>query len=340
MKQKPATIKDIARILGLSTSTVSRALRDMPEVSPQTKEDVKRLAKELKYQPNIVALGLVKSRTRVLGVIMPHIEQPFYSSAISGIEDTALDAGYNVMICQSNEQLGREENAIQVLSASRVDGFIICPSEQTTDFAHINNQIDMGTPLVMFDRVSGLVKASQIVSDDRKGAFEVVEHLIAQGYRKIAHITGPEHLSISQNRKAGYLEALAAHGLSPEKNHIVSTALNAQEVRNAAKSLLQLPNRPDAIFAVNDPTAVETLVVIREAGLDCPQEIGLAGFDNQPITAYMTPSITTVMQPSYEMGRKAARLLLEQIQADEDTDFPTRTIVMNTSLVARASSQK
>src|SRR5690606_1316139 len=257
MKYNQVTIKDIARELGISPSTVSRALKDHPDISPETKKAVNELAEKLNYQPNIVALSLRQSKTNTLGVIIPEIVHFFFSTVISGIEDVAYSAGYNVIITQSNESLQREKTDIKALFNSRVDGMLISVSRETNSFEHIDNILAKGVPMVFFDRVYNTPNASKIIVDDLSGAREATLHLIDQGCKRIAHLEGSPNLEITKQRLEGYLQAHRERGIEVAKDLIMPAHLGTIEAgKEATRKLLASPDRPDAIFATNDPAAM------------------------------------------------------------------------------------
>ena len=337
MKRTQATIKDIALSLNIAPSTVSRALKDHYSISQKTKDAVMKLAKELNYRPNTIALSLLNKRTNVIGVLIPEVVQPFYSSAISGIEKEAISKGFRVIFCQSHESTKLEIEALQALENSRVDGIIICHASENKDFSHIRNAKEMGIPLVLLDRAIDGLNVSKVVANDEQGAFTITKHLILGGFSRIAHIAGPTQLSITKNRLKGYLDALEHYKMPIDKQLIKTSNLKPKDVERQVESLLKLPNPPDAIFCVNDPTAITASQFLKERGLNIPEDIAVAGFDNQPITAYTEPSITTIIQPSYEMGSTAARLLLKEIM-NPDEGIAPETKIMETRLITRKST--
>ncbi|HRI79246.1 MAG TPA: LacI family DNA-binding transcriptional regulator [Cyclobacteriaceae bacterium] len=340
MKFNQVTIKDIARELGISPSTVSRALKDHPDISSETKKAVNALAEKLNYQPNIVALSLRQKKTNTIGVIIPELVHFFFSTVISGIEDIANQAGYSVILTQSNESLEREKRDIKALFNSRVDGMLISLSRETTTFDHIESIISKGIPMVFYDRMYTNPNTSKVIVDDYVGAKEAVEHLIAQGYKRIAHLEGAPGLLISIDRKRGYIDALKQH-----KMEIVDSLIEAcpsasqEEGQKVTKKLLALPQPPDAIFTNNDPMAIGAMMAIKEKGLKIPQDIGVVGFSNWSLGALIDPTLTSVDQPGFEMGQEAARLLIRQIEAgDKDQEPQPETKVLKTKLIIRESS--
>ncbi|WKZ58096.1 MAG: LacI family DNA-binding transcriptional regulator [Cyclobacteriaceae bacterium] len=343
MKYNQVTIKDIARELGISPSTVSRALKDHPDISPDTKKAVNELAEKLNYQPNIVALSLRQSKTNTIGVIIPEIVHFFFSTVISGIEDVAYSAGYNVILAQSNESQTREISDIKALFNSRVDGMLMSVSRETTNFDHIESMLAKGVPIVFFDRVYDTGQASKIIVDDFTGAKEATLHLIDQGCKRIAHIEGPPNLEISKQRLEGYKEALKEHNMPFNKELVaICPSGTIEEGKKATEKLLSLKNPPDAIFATNDPAAMGAMQAIKAKGLKMPDDVALVGFSNWFFSSLMDPPLSSVDQPGFEMGQEAAKLLIRQIEKQEkdDEDITPETKILKTRLIIRESSQK
>ncbi len=340
MKFNQVTIKDIARELGISPSTVSRALKDHPDISTETKKVVHALAEKLNYQPNIVALNLRQKKTNTIGVIIPELVHFFFSTVISGVEDVAYQAGYSVILAQSNESYEREKTDIKALFNSRVDGMLISVSRETKNFDHIESIISKGVPVVFYDRMYNNPSTSKVIVDDYIGAKEAVEHLIDQGYKRIAHLEGAPSLIISADRKRGYIDALKEHKMEIKDSMIQECPSGSQEDGNrATKKLLAMPNPPDAIFTNNDPMAIGAMMAIKEKGLRIPQDVGLVGFSNWSYGSLIEPSLTTVDQPGFEMGQEAARLLIRQIEAgDKDQEPQPETKILKTKLIVRDSS--
>lgn len=337
MKGSQTTIKDIARILRISPSTVSRALQDHPRISEETTKAVQALAQKLDYMPNSVALSLVKSRTNTVGIIIPEIAHHFFSSAISGIEDIAYKAGYNVMICQSNESYERELLNTKALLSSRVDGLIVSLARETQDYQHFRQLQQRGFPLVFFDRVCQEVAASKVIVDDYEGAFMAVEHLISIGCKRIAHLSGPKNLLISHNRFNGYADALAKYGLPVDQALVVHCDLTLENGIQAARSLFDQIQPPDGIFAISDLVAIGAMLTIKEKGLKIPEEVAIIGFANSRYASFFEPSLSSIEQPAFEMGQIAAQLFLDQTKTDADQYVP-ETKILKTKLIVRASS--
>lgn len=333
------TIKEIARRLGISKSTVSRALRDSPEISPATKERVIELARELDYSPNPIALSLLKNRTHTIGIIVPDIDNPFFSTAISGVDDVAYSRGYHVMIYQSHESYERERIDVRHIADRRADGLIVSVASQSVNHAHFGELQERGIPIVFFDRASDKVQTHKVLVDDYEGAFRGTEHLIAQGCRRIAHISGPMNLTISRNRYEGYKEALLRHGLPIRDEWVVSAEYSQGEGTDRAYQLMALRERPDAIFAASDRIGIGVHWALRQLGYRMPDDVALLGFSDLGIAALLDPPLSSVAQPSFEMGRQAAELLLDLIE-NKSTPPSYETRVLKTNLVVRESSLK
>ncbi|MCK5823046.1 MAG: LacI family DNA-binding transcriptional regulator [Bacteroidales bacterium] len=338
MKNRPITIKDIAKELNISPSTVSRALTDHPNISAKTKLAVNKLAKKLHYKPNAVALSLRNKKTNTIGLVIPGIVHHFFSSVISGIEDYANDKHFNVMICQSNESYEKEIVGVQTLIDSRVDGLIVSMSKKTNKFEHFKSIAEYGLPLVFFDRVCEEIETDRVIVDDKKGAFEAVEYLISAGCKRIAHLCGPQGLSISQNRLKGYLQALEHHNI-PQDNNLIIDCDTYEKALECTDELLSLKNPPDGIFAVNDLTAVGAMKIIKNHGLKIPEDISIIGFTNDVVASFVDPSLTSVNQKGYEMGKTAAGLLINRINNNEE-NYSAITKIIKTNLVIRNSTKK
>ena len=339
MKQSQITIKDIAKTLNISPSTVSRALKDHPDISPATKKAVRELAKELDYQPNSVALSLRKSKTNTIGIIIPQIVHHFFSTVISGIEDVAYEAGYHVMICQTNESYDREVLSAQALMASRVDGMLVSISRETNDLKHFKSLISRGVPLVFFDRVANGLETSTVVVDDFGGAYRAVEYLLKSGCRKVLHLAGPENLVNSQNRIKGYEKALDDYGIAEKYQRTVVAGLTIEDGKIACAQVLDEGDMPDAIFAANDPLAIGAIQVLKERGISIPDQVSVIGFSNEPITSLMEPPITTVAQPGFEMGQLATRLLFEELEKGDQAQSTFAHKELKAELVVRKTTR-
>jgi DNA-binding LacI/PurR family transcriptional regulator len=338
MSSTPVTIKDIARMLGISVSTVSRALKDHPDISADTKEKVNEIARKLNYRPNALALGLKSNRSNTIGVIIPEIVHFFFSSVISGIEDVAYEAGYNVMVCQTNEMYERETMVAKALLDHRVDGVLVSIAKTSTKFDHLTLFQDNGIPLVFFDRVCSCIDTDAVVVDDYKGAYMATEHLISVGCRNIVHLSAPENLLIGKLRKEGYCRALEAYNLPVDPYNMYLCDTREKAVEKIPRILARIPV-PDGFFAVNDSTAIAVIQEVRKAGLRVPEDIAVVGFGDGPVATISCPTLTTVEQNGYEIGYEAARFLLDRITKSKTT-MAARKKVFAPLLVKRESTDR
>ena len=282
MSTAPVTIKDIARMLGISVSTVSRALKDHPDISVETKEKVNEIARKLNYRPNALALGLKSSKSNTIGVIIPEIVHFFFSSVISGIEDAAYEAGYNVMVCQTNEMYEREVMVAKALLDHRVEGILVSVAKTSIKFDHLTLIQDNGIPLVFFDRVCPWIDTDAVIVDDFKGAYIATQHLISIGCRNIVHLAAPENLLIGRHRKDGYCRALEDNNMPVDPYNILLCD-TFEKVEEKAGRILERSNRPDGIFAVNDSTAIAVIQKAKKAGFRIPEDIAVVGFGDGPV---------------------------------------------------------
>jgi LacI family transcriptional regulator len=333
---KPATLIDIARKAGVAPSTVSRALNDRPDVSAVTKKLIKSIAEKYNFKLNPIAQGLKTKSTKIIGVIVPEIKHDFFSSAISGIQEAAYKAGYSIILSQSNENYEREKASVELLVNQRVAGILVSVSQETKEGSHFSSVLEKNVPLVFFDRVCGDVKTGKVVVDDEKGAFEAVEYLINKGYKRIAHISGKKSLDICLKRLNGYKKALKKYGFEIEKDLIVTGGLHENEGYEATTTLLSLKNKPDAIFAVNDPAAIGAYLKLKESGYDIPGDIAVMGFSNDRIAELVYPKMTTVNQNSFELGKRAAEMLIARIENKGEGIY--ETVVLETNLIIRESA--
>ena len=333
----PATIKDIAKRLNISLSTVSRALRNAPDVSEETRQAVLSLSQELNYQPNRLALSLRQNQTHTIGVIIPNLDYVL-SQMVRGIDEVALEAGYTVMVCQSNESFGREILNTQRLLESLVDGFIISVSSETKSFEHFKKIQDRNLPVVVFDRITPHLSAPSVRLDNQAGGFMATEHLIEQGYKRIAALAGPDNLGISNSRLEGYKHALKKHKIKLDPDLILHCDFNQDYAYFATQELLSMKKRPDAIFTISDRMAIGAMLAIKKKGLQMPTDIGLVGFNNEPVTGLVTPSISSVEMPSFEMGKAAAKLFIETMHNKESAAAIEK--ILHPKLIVRESSLK
>jgi DNA-binding LacI/PurR family transcriptional regulator len=338
MRSHQVTIKDIAKVLGISVSTVSRALKDHPDISAETRKQVKDLARKLNYEPNALALSLRRNKTNTIGIIIPEIVHHFFSSVISGIEDVAYDCGYNVIVCQSNETYEREVINAQALLSNRVDGVLISVSKTTLDFDHFRNFIHQGIPMVFFDRVCPEIITDRVITNDEGGAFIATEHLINIGCKCIAHFAAPQNLLIGQGRLAGYLRALKQYRINYDPNLVLHCDTQELAEEKTIDFITRFPE-VDGIFAVNDSTAIGVMKTLQHFGKNIPRDISVIGFGDGPVALIVTPSLSTVEQKGYEIGAEAVKLLINKIENETPTDsFQTK--VITPTLIARGSTDK
>ncbi len=333
------TIHDIARELKISASTVSRALNNNPRISQATKDRIKAMAQKMGYQPNTVASNLRTQKTNTIGIVVPLINRHFFSTFISGVEDVAFDLGYNVIISQSNDLLEKEKKIVQSLFSNRVDGLIASLSMQTNEFEHFQLFTNKNIPLVFFDRVVPELKAHKIVVDDFAAGMKATQHLIDQGYKRIAHLAGPTVLNTYHGRMEGYKAALKRNNLSVNDELIIYSQLTRIDGQEAINQLLSLPSPPDAVFCGNDTSALSMILYLKRIGIEIPEKFGIIGFSNEPFSEVVTPSISTLKQPAFEMGIKAAELLIHEIE-DKTKNRDYQTIIMPTELIIRESSSR
>ncbi len=325
MKAHPVTIKDIAKTLEISVSTVSRALKDHPDISPATKNMVKAFAEKVNYRPNALALSLRQSKTFTIGIIIPEIVHHFFSSVIAGIEDLAYASGYKVIICQSNENVEREKVVLQALVDSRVDGVLVSLSKTTNDLSHFKALIDDEIPVVFFDRVPSELETDRVVADDFEGARIATNHLINIGRHNILHLAGPQNLLIGTNRKNGYLAALKERNISIN-DELILHCDSREATIELEKRILELAPKINGLFAVNDTTAITAMQILQRNGYRIPQDIAVVGFGDGPNADIAYPSLTTVEQKGFEIGKEASRLLLYRIDHTESSDFHTTVL--------------
>lgn len=334
---KNITIKHIAKTLGISTSTVSRALHDAYDVSPETRRKVMALAEELDYKPNPYAVSLVKQNTNMIGVLLPEIAVYYFSMVVKGIQDVAYSVGYNVMFFISGESLEREKMILKNLNVNSLDGLLVSVSAETNTSEHFKKLIDKGLPIVFFDRVLDDIHTSKVIQDDYQGAFNATQHLIQQGFTRIAHLAGPKNLNIAQQRLQGYLDALSQNNLPIRKNYIVHSGLTEEDGVQAMSKLLAIKPLPDALFCVNDRKAIGAMLALKRYGYKIPHHMAMVGFQNAPISEVVTPSLTTIEQTAYEIGAKSCQLLLDHIKTP---NMEPQIVVMPTRLIIRESSMK
>ena len=330
MKFEAVTIKDIAKALGLSTSTVSRALRDSYEISPETKKLVLDYAAQINYHPNPIAVSLKERRSRSIGVILSEIANAFFSQAIDGIESIAYKNGYNVIISQTRESFEREISNLGYLTSRSIDGLIVSVSAETRDATLLKELFGRGMPIVFFDRVVDEINTHKVIIDNFQGSFDATNYLLDQGYQRIAALASNPNLSISRDRVAGYKAALAARNFEVADERIRYCAHGGQDVAEVEQEVTHFCNlkpRPDALLALSDRLTTGSLRCLKARKIKVPADMGLMGFSNSDTTELMDPPLSVIVQPTFEMGELATEMLLQLIESKRPvTEFHTRKL--------------
>lgn len=330
------TLKEVASALGLSAMTVSRAINNKPNVDAETKKKVLQVAKEMGYTPNLVAKSLVSSRTHTIGVVIPEISHSFFPEVVKGIEEVTNAKNYQIFLTNTSDNFEKEKIIIAALIAKRVDGILVSSSLTTSDASYYKQLADTGLPIVFFDRVVRDVGISCIGVNDKTASEQVTEHLIAIGYKKIGYLGGPKQVSIGKERFEGFIAAMTKHQMEINEKWIIENGYNEKSGYQSMSKILGLPEneRPKALVAVNDPVAIGAIQAIREAGFSVPHDFAIVGFSNDIRSELMTPSLTTVHQPAYEVGKKAATKLIQLIEEEENL---VENVELNTNLIVRES---
>ncbi|WP_418501664.1 LacI family DNA-binding transcriptional regulator [Flagellimonas sp.] len=338
--KKEVTIYDLAKELNYSPSTISRALNNHKSISKKTIKLIKEAAEGMGYRPNNLAAGLRNNKSNTIGVLISRINRPFMASLISGIEETARKAGYNVLISQSNDMYENEVSNCNALYDSRITGLIVSLSMETVDMAHFQKFIDQGIPIVFVDRVPDNFNSYKVVIDNYTAGYSATKHLIDQGCTRIAHFAGAQHRNIYEERKKGYLDALRESGLPIRDELIIHfKTLSFEEGNKATKKLLKMPEPPDGIFSANDTAAVSAIMCAKKMGVEVPQELAVIGFNDDPIASIMQPSLSTVSHPASKMGAISAKRILNHSGQNYDADL-TEITVLGTEIIVRDSSLK
>lgn len=313
---KHVSIKDVAKEIGVAVSTVSRAFNDKYDIKPETREMILRKAEEMGYYPNPIAKKLQQRKTLNIGVVVPEFRNAFFPDVITGIQDVLIPKGYQVLIMQSNEDAERELSNVKTLYDNMADGLIISFSATTHETGYYEKLVDKGFPIVQFNRVIDKLNTSKILFDDYTWAFFATEHLILQGYNNIVHFSGPKDFSFSRLRRKGFIDALKKHNLCHSDDQIISAGITIEAGKKAMQELLNENKLPDAIFAINDPAAIGAILVLKENNIRIPEEIGIVGFSESRFSDVIEPSLTTVQQPTYEMGQTAANVILQELKSN------------------------
>lgn len=330
------TLADIARKLNITAATVSRALNDHPAIRETTKMAVREAAIQLNYQPNKLASSLRLGRSNIIGVIIPSAEINFFGSVVHGIEKVANENNYNVLIYQTNELYEYEKKGLQTFLRSQVDGVLASISKDTINLDHYDEVKKRGVPLILFDRVNDGLDVSSVVVNDYAGAFAATQHLIEQGCRRIAHIGGQQHVNIFNQRLKGYIDALNTAGIPVNDDLIVYGKVSIESGRQCMAKLLDNKEWPDAVFAVEDYTALGAMQVLKDANISIPGQVAIVGFANETFGEYLTPSLSTVNQQTVHMGEEAAKLFFESPNGMYKNK--SRKIILEPELLCRQSS--
>ena len=339
MKSK-ATLKQIAKELGVSVSTVSKALNDSPEISEPTKIKIQEYAKLKNYKPNSIGLNLKNRSTRTIGVIIPNILNSFFAKVFTGIEKVADEKGYKVITCISNESLEKEINILEMLSNGTIDGFILSISEEAQklqQFGHFKSIINDGTPIVMFDRIADEINCDKVIVDDLDSAVNATEHLLKTGCKKIALLSSIDNLSVGKLRAQGFYEAMKKHNVKVDDSLVILTE-NSEDF-NAKIGGFFIKNKPDGVFALDEHASVTAMKLAIQNGYKIPQDLSIIGFADGLWSRRMTPSLSTVSQHGPEIGEVATKMLIEKLESKEEV-YTHRTTVIKTELRQRDSTKK
>jgi LacI family transcriptional regulator len=336
---KEVTIYDIAREMGVSSATVSRSLKDHPSISDKVKKKIQEKAEAMGYRTNTFASNLRTKKTYTLGVIVPRLDSNFMSTVLAGIEKIASENGYNLIISQSFESQKKEVANAITLYNSRVDGLVVSLAADTTDMNHFTRYIDKKIPLLFFDRVCDNLDCMNLIIDNYKMGYEVTRHLLEQGCRKIMHITGNQNRNVYFDRLRGYKKALEEYQLPFNPEMVIETNLSINDGINIAHEIVKSENRPDGIFIANDACASGCMAILKSNGINIPNDIAIAGFNNDPISQLVEPKLTTVNYPGHEMGEMVAKLMIDHLNGTSNM-LLTNQIILRSELLIRESTIK
>ncbi len=336
----PLTMKDIARELGISVATVSRALKDSPRISEERRKAIQQYARDHNFYPNAIGEALRHARvmpSKIIGVIVPEFTHYYFSSILTGIEEAAMSRGYYIMVALSNEMYEREVRICEMFLRQKVCGVIVSQAKDTHNFEHFQKLIDSNIPIVFYDRICTGVNASRVVVDDYMGAYTAVTHLIETGCKRIAYYGGPVQLEISKNRYNGYKDALLKHGMQVDES-IISVCDNRADAELITPKLMALETPPDGYFAVNDDTAIGILYTVKHAGLRVPEDVSICGFTNGQRAVACDPMLTTVEQRGKRVGEEAAEILIDKVEGHSPLEKVEKRVV-RTRLVIRGTTR-
>lgn len=334
-KKSHVTIHDIAKELGISGSTVSRALNNHPRISEATKQAVLEIAEKYHYRPNTMAASLRKGEGNTVGLIIPNINRNFFSNVIWGIEDVLSSAGYNLMICQSNEKLEKEKSALSALMDARVEAILMSLSMETHDYDHIKNLLDRGVKMVFFDRIPTGLNVHSVVVNDYSASYNLTKEILKQGHKTPAYVGGSNEINIYHSRRQGFLDALKDAGIKINEASLIEEQMTKKGGQRAFHQLMKLPEKPDAIFCAGDFTALGVLLAAKDAGVKIPQDLVVSGFSNEDFTGYITPTLTSIDQRSIDMGRKVAE---EFLNIENEKSNTNNTVTIEPRILFREST--
>lgn len=337
MKNQKTTIHDIARQLNVTASTVSRAMSDSPRISKEMKKQVRLMAKKLNYQPNYIASALRSGKSKLIGVLIPRVDRNFFSSVVRGIENIANELDYKVVISQSNENYEKEVKLVEAFLNAQVDGIIASIGNETADFGHFKKIQEKGIPLVLFDRTTEALSASEVKIDDYQGAYEATKHLIDQGCKAIVHFTSDKNLNIYRERLRGYLDALRDRQIEPDSRWVIPSNLQLEDGKNAMKQALETGIPFDGIFSAADYALMGAMQVLKERNIHIPGDFKIVGFGNEPFTSFTDPPVSTVDQKSTSMGEISAQTFFDLLNADQKEKVIKKTVLIP-ELIVRQSS--
>lgn len=337
MKQR-ITLKHIAKVFDVSIATVSKSLNDSHEISTETKKKIQEYAKEHHYKPNSIALSLLNKKTKTIGIIIPNILNGFFAKAFVGIEKVASENGFNIISCITNESYEKEVSIMELLKNGTIDGFIISLSEGTQlkqDFSHLNNAINEGLPIVMFDRVTNSVECDKVIIDDLQGAYHATQHLIKSGSKNIVLISELHNLSVGKLRLEGYKKALKDNNIKIDESLILNVH-KKDDFNTLLKPLLKA-NKIDAVLSLDENSAIKAQRVLLEKGFKIPEQVSIIGFTNGKLPRFVTPSISTISQHGRQVGQTAVKMLIDRLNSDEDFEYSTK--IINTNLIERETTK-
>lgn len=340
MKKKEVTIYDLAKELNFSPSTISRALNNHKSIGRKTTKEVQKAAAKMGYRPNSLAASLRSNKSKTIGIMIARINSPFMSTLISGIEDAARKANYNVLISQSNESYENEVNNAKALYDSRVGGLIVSLAMETKDTSHFQQFLEKNIPVVFVDRVPRELNSYRVIIDNYAAGYGATKHLIEQGCKNIAHFAGAQHVEVYNLRKKGYMDALQENDLEIDENLIVNLkTLSSEEGKEAMEHLLEMEHPPDGLFSANDTAAVGALLLAKQKGIKIPQDLAIIGFNDDPVSSIVEPSLSTVSHPARKMGELSTQRILEHSRDNLGSSVSEITM-LDTEVIVRDSSRR